>query len=313
MTKDVQIIGTSKAIKAVLALIQDVAKGSSTVLIQGESGTGKELVANAIHEKSDRAGKPFVAVNCAAIPDSLLESEMFGHEKGSFTGAVDRHIGKFEAANGGTFFLDEIGTLSPSLQAKLLRVTQEKKIERVGSTGSIAVDVRIISATNSDLKQDIKAGRFREDLFYRLNVIPLYIPPLRNRKEDIPLLIEFFMDTYNRELHKGIKGFDSEAMEAMLSYEWPGNVRELQNIVERTITLNKGPYIKLDELPAEIKGSHSTHIFKPYGEAKISGKSEKERIEEALRSSDGNQSKASKLLGMHRNTLRNKIKELRIQ
>jgi len=304
------IIGSSRQIKEIKSIIGDISKSPSTILIDGESGTGKELIASAIHLQSKRALKPFIAVNCAAIPDALLESELFGHEKGSFTGAVDKHIGKFEAANEGTIFLDEIGTLSPSLQAKLLRVLQEKTIERVGGTKTISIDVRIISATNTDLKEEIKSRNFREDLFYRLNVIPITLPPLRERQEDIPLLIDYFLGKFSKENRKNIKGFDKKAMEALIEYEWPGNIRELQNIIERVIVLNKGPNIKFEELPKEIVKGSPTAVFNPFGGKKE--KNEKESIEEALKRSDGNQSKAAKLLGLHRNTLRSKIKELGI-
>ncbi len=247
-----KIIGMSEKMREIFKLIKSVARGDATVLITGESGTGKELVARAIHHQSKRAKKLFVPVNCAAIPENLLESELFGYEKGAFTGAYERRLGKFEIANGGTIFLDEISTMPLPMQAKLLRVLQERVIDRVGGTIQVEIDVRVISATNSDLKQEVDNKKFRGDLFYRLNVIPMVIPPLRERTEDIPLLVNYFLDKYNKEFGKKIKEFDADAMHVLTSYPWPGNVRELENLIERLVVLSDRNIITKDKLPPEI-------------------------------------------------------------
>ena len=249
-----KIIGKSRAIRSVFKTINDVARSNATVLITGESGTGKELVARAIHNRSSRKPKLFVAVNCAAIPENLLESELFGHERGSFTGATERQIGKFEIANGGTLLLDEIGSLPLPMQAKLLRVIQQKEIERIGAGYPTPIDVRIISATNSNLRQDIKAYKFREDLYYRLNVIPIHLPPLRERKEDIPLLANHFLHNTTREFGKKIKSFKKDALTLLENYDWPGNIRELENLIERLVVLTKSEQINTEHLPPEITG-----------------------------------------------------------
>jgi len=265
-----KIIGSSKLIKEVFTTIKNVAKSDSTILITGESGTGKELVARAIHNQSNRAKKLFVPVNCAAIPDNLLESELFGYERGAFTGALERKLGKFELADGGTIFLDEISLMPLPMQAKLLRVLQEHVIDRVGGTKPIEINVRVIAASNSDLKQDVENRKFRNDLFYRLNVIPIHLPPLRERKEDIPLLIQYFIGRYNKKFGKKISGVTKDALEAMSSYGWPGNIRELENLLERMIVLGDKDVISIDKLPPEIsqseKASHDpikerTHKF----------------------------------------------------
>jgi len=250
-----KIIGKCEKIKKVFELIKSVAKGDSTILITGESGTGKELVARAIHNQSKRTNKLFVPVNCAAIPENLLESELFGYEKGAFTGAFERHLGKFELANGGTIFLDEISTMPLPMQAKLLRVLQERFLDRVGGTHQIEIDVRVISATNSDLKMEVENKKFRSDLYYRINVIPIYIPSLRERAEDIPLLVNHFLDKYNREFGKKIPGMSKAAMQALSSYPWPGNVRELENLIERLVVLNEDGAISNEHLPPEIAKS----------------------------------------------------------
>ncbi|MFA5839962.1 MAG: sigma-54 dependent transcriptional regulator [Candidatus Margulisiibacteriota bacterium] len=309
-----KIVGKSQEIRDIFNIIDDVASSSATVLVTGESGTGKELVARAIHNRSPRKDKLFVAVNCAAIPDNLLESELFGHERGSFTGAVEKQIGKFEIANGGTLFLDEIGSMPHNMQAKLLRVLQHKEIERVGAGYPIPIDVRIISATNSDLKDSITNRKFREDLFYRLNVVPVHVPPLRDRKEDIPLLVSHFLHKYNHEFGKKIKGFTDETMRLLKKYNWPGNVRELENIVERLIVLNKGDQIGAAHLPSDIKGnpinpSRTSH------DATLSDavqRFEADFIKQAIDASGGKKTKAAKLLGIHRNTLKNLEKRLNI-
>jgi DNA-binding NtrC family response regulator len=247
-----KIIGKSDKIKEIFNLIKNVAKSDSTILIAGESGTGKELVARAIHNQSNRSKKLFVPVNCAAIPDNLLESELFGYEKGAFTGALERHLGKFEIANGGTIFLDEISSMPLSMQAKLLRTLQERTLDRVGGTNPIEIDVRVISATNSDLKLEVEGKKFRSDLFYRLNVIPIHIPALRERTDDIPLLVNYFLDKYNKEFGKKITGIAKDAMDSLVSYKWPGNIRELENLIERLSVLSDKNTITKDKLPPEM-------------------------------------------------------------
>jgi len=308
-----KIVGKSPEIREVFKIIDDVAQSNATILITGESGTGKELVAHAIHNRSPRKEKLFVAVNCAAIPENLLESELFGHEKGSFTGASDRQIGKFEIANGGTLFLDEVGSLPLTMQAKLLRAIQEKEIERIGSGKPLPVDVRLISATNSDLKTEIKNRRFREDLYYRLNVIPVHLPPLRERKEDIPLLASHFLNKYNHEFGKKIKGFKKEVLSLLTAYSWPGNVRELENLIERLVVLTKNGLIEVEKLPSEIKGDKS--CAPATAEAKLKDaikKFESDFIRQALEKAGGKKGKAAELLGIHRNTLINLAKKLKI-
>jgi len=250
-----KIIGQSGKMKEIFSMIRTVAKSDSTVLITGESGTGKELVARAIHNQSSRSKKLFVAVNCAAIPENLLESELFGYEKGAFTGAMERHLGKFELADGGTIFLDEIGSMPLSMQSKILRVLQERVIDRVGGTTSIPVDVRVISATNSDLKAEVESKKFRSDLYYRLNVIPIHIPSLRERSEDIPLLANYFLGKYKIECGKKIDLISKKAMDGLMAYRWPGNVRELENLIERLVVLCQKNTITEDSLPPEIHKS----------------------------------------------------------
>ncbi|MBU0672977.1 MAG: sigma-54 dependent transcriptional regulator, partial [Candidatus Margulisbacteria bacterium] len=308
-----KIVGKSKEIREVFRVIDDVARSNATILITGDSGTGKELVARAIHNRSPRKDKLFVAVNCAAIPETLLESELFGHERGSFTGATERQLGKFEIANGGTLFLDEIGAMPLPMQAKLLRVIQEKEIERIGAGYTTPIDVRIIAATNSDLHAAIKKYKFREDLFYRLNVIPIHLPPLRQRREDIPLLANHFLNKHNHQLGKKIKAFKKDAMELLTVYDWPGNVRELENLVERLVVLTKANTINTSHLPAELLGepasqpnSRETKLYKAIQ------KFEADFIQQALEKAGGKKSKAAEMLGIHRNTLINIEKRLRI-
>ena len=254
------LIGKAPEMLKIYDTIKKVAKAKSTVLITGESGTGKELIASAIHFNSKRKENPFVAVNCAALPDNLLESELFGHEKGAFTGAYNAKKGKFEVANEGTLFLDEIGDMSEDLQAKLLRVLQENEIDRIGGERPIKVDVRIIAATNQDLEILIEVGKFREDLFYRLNVVPIHLPPLMDRKEDIPDLVKHFIEKYNKKLNRRFRGISKEALDVMMAYTWKGNVRELENVIERAIVLGEGPDIQLSDLPPlmDIKKGDST-------------------------------------------------------
>ena len=305
-----KIVGKSQAIKDVFRTSEDVSASAATILITGESGTGKELVARAIHNRSPRKDKLFVAVNCAAIPENLLESELFGHERGSFTGAVDRQLGKFEIASGGTLFLDEVGALPLAMQAKLLRVLQQKEIERVGGNRPIPVDVRIISATNSDLQLAIKEAKFREDLYYRLNVIPIVIPPLRRRREDITLLAGFFLKKFTKEFGQKLKGFKPEVGKLLTAYDWPGNVRELENLVERLVVLTKSETIGPTLLPAEIKGVPGREIEEHlYTAVK---KFELDFIQKAIEKSGGKKNRAAKLLGVHRNTLTNLEKKLKL-
>jgi DNA-binding NtrC family response regulator len=247
-----RLIGESTAIKQIYGVVEKVANTPSTVLITGESGTGKELIARALHENSSRHGGPFIKINCAAIPKTLMESELFGYEKGAFTGAVGAKPGRFELAHGGTLFLDEIGEIPIEMQVKLLRVLQESEFERVGGIKTIKVDVRLVTATNRDLLQEIGAGTFREDLFYRLNVVPIHIPPLRERREDIPLLVDHFIAKFNERLRKQIEGIDQDAVERLVAHPWPGNIRELENLMERTVLFCEGPQIRVSDLPPEI-------------------------------------------------------------
>ncbi|MFA5034976.1 MAG: sigma-54 dependent transcriptional regulator [Candidatus Margulisiibacteriota bacterium] len=305
------LVGQSQAMKKVFATIEKVAPTDSTILINGESGTGKELVARAIHQKSRRSAKPFVAVNCAAIPENLLESELFGHERGSFTGAHERKLGKFELADEGTLFLDEIGCMSPAMQSKLLRVLENKVIERLGSEKGVEVDVRIISATNIEFQKAIEEGKFRSDLYYRLNVIPLPLPPLRERKEDIKLLAEYFVKKFNKEVKKEINGLAEAALNNLQKYDWPGNVRELQNIIERAVVLSSGRLI--EELDLPIADQRIVPTLAP-GANMIESldQYEKEMIEKALLESNQNRSKAARLLGIPRSTLNSRIDSLGI-
>jgi len=310
------IVGTSKAMGKVFDLIEKVADTDGTVLISGASGTGKELIASAIHYNSSRGDKPMVVINCGAIPEELLESELFGHEKGAFTGAYKNRTGRFEMANGGTFFLDEIGEMSPSLQVKLLRVLQEQKFEKVGGTKTIHVDVRIIAATNKNLTISINKGKFREDLYYRLNVIPIKVPPLKQRKSDIPLLIDYFMKKFRSEKQNLIKEFSNEALEDMMGFDWPGNVRELENVIKRLTILCDNEIVQVDDLPEHIQ--RKTRSLQP-DEEDVLDKDlnlneavkdyEKRLILEALEKSNWVKTKAAKLLNINRTTLVEKIKK----
>jgi len=306
-----ELIGKNEKIRNIYDIIENVADSDSTVLISGESGTGKEIVAETIHKKSKRANKPYVIVNCAAIPENLLESEMFGHERGSFTGALDRHIGKFELASGGTIFLDEIGEMPMTMQVKLLRAVQEGVIERIGGEKSIPIDIRIIAATNLDLKKAIQEKKFREDLYYRLNVIPINIPPLRDRIEDIPLFINYFIDKYNNELNKNIKYITGEALNIFRNYSWPGNVRELENLIERIVTLSKDDHIDTTHLPKDIirskAGNNGAFSLEEGSLMKAVRNFERKIIIEALESCNGNQTATAKTLGIHRTTLISKL------
>jgi len=298
------IIAKSSKMQRLIELIKVVGKSNATVLITGESGTGKELVARAIHSQSHRRNKSFVAVSCAALPESLLESELFGHEKGSFTGAYAQKKGKFEFANGGTLFLDEVGEMSANIQVHLLRVLEEKEFTRVGGNEPIRVDVRVLSATNKDLRKTIEKQEFREDLYYRLNVVNIELPPLRERKEDVPLLAGHFLHKFAMENQKEITGFSPEAMELVLYYDWPGNVRELENAIERAVILAKDSIITIADLPQEnLSPTYSTAPRKNLKEV------EKGHIWKILRETGENYSEAARILGISRMTLYNKAKE----
>ncbi|MFZ5968465.1 MAG: sigma-54-dependent transcriptional regulator [Bacillota bacterium] len=298
------IIGDSEKIQQVLQIVSRVANSNATVLITGESGTGKELIANAIHYNSGRKDNPYIKVNCGALPESLLESELFGHEKGAFTGAVAKKPGRFERAEGGTLFLDEVGELTPPIQVKLLRVLQEKEFERVGGTETIKADVRIVAATNRNLMEMVEKGEFREDLFYRLNVIPVELPSLRERKEDIPKLIDYFAGKYCAEMGRNKISFAQDAMDILVNYPWKGNIRELENVVERIVILNYGELIEKDMLPKEILFYNSEIPSFLLPEQGIDLEQvEKSLIEQALKRAGGNQTHAAKLLGITRHTL----------
>ena len=306
------IVGKDPKMEAIYKLIEDIAPTDTTVLVQGDSGTGKELVARAIHQKSLRKGKPFVVINCSAYPATLLESELFGHEKGAFTGAVKKKIGRFEQAHTGTVFLDEIGEIPPSAQVKLLRVLQTHKFERVGGEQTLTVDVRILAATNKDLLKHVKSGDFREDLYYRLNVIPIQIPPLRQRRNDIPLQARYFMHRFADEQGKEITDFSSEAMRMLLDYDWPGNVRELENCIEHTVVLAKENRIEISDLPSALQQNLTQAQQVPYGRGKILQKNEAQLLITALEESNWNKKQAAKRLGISRNTLYRKLKKYNI-
>ena len=308
------IIARSPKMQEVLENIALIAPSDATVLILGASGTGKELVANLIHERSTRAKKPFIKLHCAALTEALLESELFGHEKGSFTGATEQKPGRFELANGGSFFLDEVGEMSPTTQVKLLRVLQEQQFERVGGTESITVDTRIIAATNKELDKEVEANRFREDLYYRLNVVPIQLPPLRDRKEDIPPLAEYFLKFYREKNHREIEQLLPEALDLMMRYDWPGNVRELENTIERGVIIARSEYLTPDELPPNIR--QIAELTTGYDSEVTVGNTlkemEKEFIAQTLASVAGNRTRTAKLLGITRKTLQNKIREYKL-
>ena len=308
-----EIVGTSPALKSVISRISKVAPSDSTVLITGETGTGKELVARAIHRRSGRASRAFVSVNCAAVPRDLIASELFGHEKGAFTGALQRRIGRFELAEGGTIFLDEVGDLPAETQVALLRVLQEREFERVGSNQLIRANVRVISATNRDLEVAIGADSFRRDLFYRLSVFPIESPPLRERKEDIPMLVEYFIDRYARNAGKRIRNVEKSTMELLLAYSWPGNIRELQNVIERSVILCDGDTISVDPSWLSLESTAAQHKSHPLG--KKSAAQEKETIETALAKTGGRVSGpagAAAALSIPASTLESKIRVLGI-
>ena len=315
-TKGRQIIGRSRCMQSVFSLVNKVAATTSNVLITGESGTGKELIAQAIHNQSPRADRPFVAINCAAIPSELMESELYGHEKGAFTGAQNRSIGKFEYANNGTIFLDEIATLKLELQAKLLRFLQDSEFSRVGGNRTIKVDVRMIAATNVALKQRVQSDKFREDLYFRLNVIPLELPPLRKRRSDIPLLAKYFLDKFNRKLNQSIKGITPDAMAVLESYHWPGNIRELENLIERVVVLRSNErWIDTKDLPFDLLfNDESATEDRQLDQGLLKARQifERRYILRALRICKWNQAKTARMLKIHRNTLLQKIKALDI-
>jgi formate hydrogenlyase transcriptional activator len=309
-----EIVGTSHALKSVLSRISKVAPSDSTVLITGETGTGKELVARAIHRRSNRASRAFVSVNCAAIPRELIASELFGHEKGAFTGAIQQRQGRFELANGGTIFLDEVGELPAETQIALLRVLQEHEFERVGGTRNIRADIRVIAATNRDLESAISAGSFRSDLFYRLNVFPIEIPSLRERREDIRLLVEYFIDRYARKAGKNIRSVDKRTLQLLQSYPWPGNIRELQNVIERSVIVCETANFSVDESWLSQQPLEKTAGSQLYFSEKVATQ-EKEIIEAALRECQGRvfgPSGAAAKLGIARSTLESKIQSLKI-
>ncbi len=334
-----RLVGQSPAIRQIYAVVEKVASTPSTVLITGESGTGKELIARALHENSARESGPFIKINCAAIPKTLMESELFGYDKGAFTGAVGAKPGRFELAHGGTLFLDEIGEIPVEMQVKLLRVLQESEFERVGGIKTIKVDVRLVAATNRDLLAEVGAGSFREDLFYRLNVVPIHIPPLRERREDIPLLAEHFIAKFNDRLKKQIASIAPEAIERLIAYHWPGNIRELENLMERTMLFCEGPEIRVSDLPPEVVGAaHVSAVFPappppsaPAPAAAMPGldeagkavpeslkeavrveteRVERELIQKALDATGGNVTQAARKLKISRKSLQTKMKEL---
>ena len=311
-----RIIGRSQRMKDVLETVAMVAPTEASVLILGESGTGKELIANALHQGSLRADKRFIKINCAALPETLLESELFGHERGAFTGAVGRRPGRFELADGGTIFLDEIGEMSPATQAKLLRVLQEREFEPLGSTRTVKVDIRIITATNRIIKDEVKKGTFREDLFYRLNVVPIQLPTLRERKEDVPILIEHFLKIYNEKNSRKLLGFHPRALDALIRYSWPGNIRELENVVERAVILTTDDYVPFSELPEAVRGATGDTVFGEISEGIRPGMTiremEKELIIKTLEDCEGNRTRTARVLGITRRTLQLKLKEYEI-
>ena len=330
--KFTEIIGRGARMQELQQIIAKVADAPSTVLIQGESGTGKELVATALHEKSSRRDRPFIKINCAAIPRELVEAELFGYERGAFTGAVQSKPGRFELADGGTLFLDEIGEIPIEMQVKLLRAIQESEFERVGGIKTTKVDVRLIAATSRDLSKEIVAGRFREDLYYRLNVVPVHLPPLRERREDIPLLVEHFRNKYNARLKKSVERIDDDALAALSNYSWPGNIRELENVLERTILFAETPIIRLGDLPASLRAA-------PAGQAEQPGSQtptppggvpttpgplkeivreqvqaiERDLIIRGLEVTGGNVTRTAKLLKISRKSLQMKMKEFALR
>jgi len=305
-----RIIGRSRKMRALLETLAMVAPSDATVLLLGESGTGKEVVANAIHHNSSRAGQPFIKVSCAALPEALLESELFGHEKGAFTGATARREGRFQLAHQGTIFLDEVGEMSLPVQTKLLRVLQEKEFEPLGGIRTVKVDVRLITATNRDLEQEVKAGRFREDLYYRLNVVPVMLPPLRERKEDIPPLADHFLAIYRDKNRKSVKGISGKALDMLVRYDWPGNIRELENCIERAVIMAREEWIVPADFPPPLRvlsaGGEREEMDIPSGITL--DEMERALIVKTLAQAGGNRTKTAEILGINRRTLQNKLK-----
>jgi len=310
--------------RAAFTLLERAAEHDMTVLLLGETGTGKDLAAASIHEESRRTDRPFVIADCGAMPSALLESELFGHEKGAFTGAIAQKIGRFELANGGTLFLDEIGEIPVEMQVKLLRVLQESEFERVGGIKTIKVDVRLIAATNRDLQREVAGGNFREDLYYRLNVVPIHIPPLRERREDIAMLVDHFVKKFNDRLKKNIEGVDAEGLDRLVGHNWPGNIRELENVLERTILFCEGPRIRASDLPPDVGmtpgsgpivvGVAEERSIPTDGSLKDIVRAETERVERelivrALEETGGNVTQAARKLKISRKSLQNKMKE----
>jgi two-component system response regulator AtoC len=308
------IVGSSRSLEEIMELVDTVADSQATVLIQGETGTGKELVARALHDRSRRRAQPFIKINCAALPEGLLESELFGHEKGAFTGAIKRHIGKFEQADGGSLLLDEISEIKPALQAKLLRVLQEQEIGRVGGSEEIKVDVRIISTTNRNLKESIEAGDFREDLYYRLNVVPITLPPLKDRKDDIQALAQHFLRRYSSQNDKEVTEVAPDAMEKLLAYDWPGNIRELENVIERGVVMTGDSLLRAGHLLMEGSVQPGRPFIPAAGSAPGPLRDvEKAHIIKTLEAMENNRSKPADILGISIRTLRNKLHEYRAE
>ncbi len=314
------IIGQSDEIKHIFSIIEKVAGSDSTILITGETGTGKGLIARAIHQNSNRADCPFVSINCGALPENLLESELFGHTKGAFTGAFTSKNGKFEQANSGTIFLDEIGDMSPDLQVKILRVLEENEFEKVGGNRTISVNIRVIAATHRDLEERLEQGLFREDLFYRLFVIPLHLPPMRERKSDIPLLAKHFHKQFNQKNNLAIEGFTEDALDLLHAYAWPGNIRELKNLVERLVVLKQAGWLHPADLPTKIRGTQKVIVPPPAKELSEDGiplasavtEFEKALILQSLEKAKWVKNRAAKLLHLNRTTLVEKIKRYEI-
>jgi DNA-binding NtrC family response regulator len=312
------LVGRNPKISEVFELVRKIASSSATtILLQGESGTGKDLLANAIHYASDRAKKPFMNITCSALPENLLETELFGHERGAFTDAKASKKGLFELADAGTVFLDEVGEIGPSLQSKLLRFLEDRTFKRVGGTVDIKVDVRIVAATHVNIEQAVSEGRFRKDLYYRLKVIPIYLPPLRERSEDIPLLVKYFIDHFNREFKKTTRGVSHSAMQALLEYPWPGNIRELKNLIERVMILENKEIIDVPDLPREILGQEPSrpadHTFNLPPGGIVLEDVERSLIEQSLKRTGGNQTRAARLLGLTRDTLRYRLKKFELE
>jgi len=306
------LVGRNKTMQKIYRLLEDLANLDTTVLITGESGTGKELVARALHYSGNRAFKPFTTVNCSALAESLLESELFGHVKGAFTGAIKDRMGRFETANGGTIFLDEIGDISPLIQLKLLRVLQEKEFERVGESTPRKVDVRVIASTNKDLREKVQNGEFRQDLYYRLKVVEVVLPPLRERLEDIPLLVDHFRGIFNERFGKNVEGISKDVLNIFMNYSWPGNVRELEHVMEHAFVLCHGGVITTEQIPAEIRNAAPCKHYMRQ-KTKLKASNEKEEIINALKKTGGNKAKAARLLGIGRRTIYRKIDDYRIE